>query len=148
MKNFQILRTDKKIDLCFYIAGWVCIALAVFFAIAVKCGLFRFLDPVPPCSLHTLTGYYCPGCGGTRAVIALFHGHPLRSLYYHPIVIYTALVGGWFMISQTIERASRGKIAIGMHYRDLYMWIALLIIVLNCLIKNLILALTGVSLLG
>lgn len=148
MKNFQILRTDKKIDLCFYIAGWVCITLAVFFAIAVKYGLFRFMGPVPPCSLHTLTGYYCPGCGGTRAVIALFHGHPLRSLYYHPIVIYTALVGGWFMISQTIERASRGKIAIGMHYRDLYMWIALLIIVLNCLIKNLILALTGVALLG
>lgn len=148
MKNFQILRTDKKIDLCFYIAGWVCITLAVFFAIAVKYRLFRFLGPVPPCSLHTLTGYYCPGCGGTRAVIALFHGHPLRSLYYHPIVIYTALVGGWFMISQTIERASRGKIAIGMHYRDLYMWIALLIIVLNCLIKNLILALTGVALLG
>lgn len=52
------------------------------------------------------------------------------------------------MISQTIERISRGKIHIGMHYRDLYLWIALVIAILNCLIKNLVLAVTGVALLG
>ena len=148
MKNYRILKTDKKIDFCFYIAGWVCMALAALFGIAVKCGLFQFIGPIPPCTLHSLTGYYCPGCGGTRAIMALLHGHPLRSLYYHPIVIYTTVIGGWFMLSQTIERTSRGKIAIGMHYRDLYMWIALMIIILNCLVKNLVLALTGVALMG
>ena len=52
------------------------------------------------------------------------------------------------MISQTIERISRGKLHIGMHYRDLYLWIALVIAILNCLIKNLVLAVTGVALLG
>ena len=52
------------------------------------------------------------------------------------------------MISQTIERISRGKIHIGMHYRDLSLWIALVIAILNCLIKNLVLAVTGVALLG
>ena len=52
------------------------------------------------------------------------------------------------MFSQTIERISRGKIHMGMHYRDLYLWIALVIAILNCLIKNLVLAVTGVALLG
>lgn len=52
------------------------------------------------------------------------------------------------MLSQTIEKASRGKLAIGMHYRDLYLWIALAIIILNCLIKNVILAVSGIALLG
>lgn len=52
------------------------------------------------------------------------------------------------MISQTIEQISRGKINIGMHYRDLYLWIALVIAIVNCLVKNLILATTGVAPLG
>ena len=101
-----------------------------------------------PCMIHAMTGYYCPGCGGTRATYALLHGKIITSLYYHPIVVYGVVVGGWFMISQTIERISRGKIHIGMHYRDLYLWIALVIAIVNCLVKNLILATTGVAPLG
>ncbi|HUC84572.1 MAG TPA: DUF2752 domain-containing protein [Candidatus Acidoferrales bacterium] len=28
----------------------------------------------PVCQFHRLTGLYCPGCGGTRALYALLHG--------------------------------------------------------------------------
>ena len=38
-----------------------------------------------------MTGLYCPGCGGTRSLHALLEGHPLRSLLYHPIVLYGCL---------------------------------------------------------
>jgi Protein of unknown function (DUF2752) len=34
----------------------------------------------PPCLFHALTGLYCPGCGGTRAVYQLLHGHVLLAL--------------------------------------------------------------------
>lgn len=98
--------------------------------------------------IHSMTGYYCPGCGGTRATYALLHGKIITSLYYHPIVVYGVVVGGWFMISQTIERLSRGKLCVGMRYRDLYLWIALAIAIVNCLVKNLVLAITGIALLG
>ena len=27
-----------------------------------------------PCAFHSLTGLYCPGCGGTRAVRELLYG--------------------------------------------------------------------------
>lgn len=46
-----------------------------------------------PCLFHELTGFYCPGCGGTRAVLALLAGHPVLSFLYHPLVPYCALVG-------------------------------------------------------
>ena len=36
-----------------------------------------------PCLFHELTGFYCPGCGGTRAVLALLAGHPVLSFLYH-----------------------------------------------------------------
>jgi hypothetical protein len=29
----------------------------------------------PPCVFHLLTGLYCPGCGGTRAILALLAGN-------------------------------------------------------------------------
>ena len=140
----QLFKTNPLLDQCFYIIGWVCIGLAVLGLIAVKLGALQMLGGIPPCALHRLTGYYCPGCGGTRAVVALFHGKILTSLYYHPIVVYTAAMGGWFMFSQTVEHLSKGKIKIGLHYRDIYLWIALCLVVLNCLAKNLILAITGI----
>ena len=48
--------------------------------------MFRF----PPCLFHLATGYYCPGCGGTRAITALLHGQILNSFLYHPVVLYSA----------------------------------------------------------
>ena len=52
------------------------------------------------------------------------------------------------MISQTIQRVSRGKLRIGMHYRDIYLWLALAIVVVNCLVKNLVLLVGGVKLMA
>lgn len=148
MKISNILRTDKTLDFSFYIIGWVCLILALVLGLAWKNGYFLWIFPPDGCVLHNLTGYYCPGCGGTRAIHALLHGHIVRSFFYHPIVVYTAVFFGWFMLSQTIEKASRGRFAIGMHYRDIYLWIALAIVLLNWLVKNLVLAVFGIALLG
>lgn len=45
-----------------------------------------------PCLFHLLTGLYCPGCGGTRAVWYLLHGRIFESIRYHPLVPYTVVV--------------------------------------------------------
>ncbi len=44
-----------------------------------------------PCLFQMMTGLYCPGCGGTRAVKALLSGHPVLSFLYHPLVLCTAV---------------------------------------------------------
>ena len=89
-----------------------------------------------PCIFHKLTGLYCPGCGGTRAVVFLLHGDFLHSLVYHPFVPYAFVLCTWFMISQTIERLSKGRLRIGMHFREVFLWIALAIIIINFIVKN------------
>ena len=48
------------------------IGLCLFAVLPLAVILYRYLqDRLPlltiPCILHTFTGYYCPGCGGTRA---------------------------------------------------------------------------------
>lgn len=40
-----------------------------------------------PCLLFELTGIYCPGCGGTRALKALLRGELLLSFHENPAVL-------------------------------------------------------------
>ena len=46
--------------------------------------------PYPPCPIHVLTGLLCPGCGATRALAALTHGH-LRTAM-HSNALTTAML--------------------------------------------------------
>lgn len=53
--------------------------------------------PYPTCVFHDLTGLYCPGCGSTRAIYQLLHGHLLTALHDNamtvlalPFLAYTA----------------------------------------------------------
>ena len=54
-----------------------------------------------PCSFRAVTGFYCPGCGGTHAVCALALGHLRESFLYHPFVPYTAACFLIFIIWNT-----------------------------------------------
>jgi hypothetical protein len=47
----------------------------------------------PPCPILAITGWQCPGCGGTRSAYSLLHGDLLASVAMNPLVlaIYLAL---------------------------------------------------------
>lgn len=88
-----------------------------------------------PCSIYRLTGWYCPGCGGTRACKALLRGEFLTSLYYHPAVLYLAAWLIVFLIRQTLHYLSKGRIR-GFTYHGWHMGVAVFLFILNFIIKN------------
>lgn len=48
-----------------------------------------------PCWFNLLTGYLCPGCGGTRSFFSLMQGDLLASFKYNafvPIIIIFAII--------------------------------------------------------
>jgi len=61
-------------------------------AAAVGMAIIAWRDPATPgfypaCPFHRLTGLYCPGCGSTRAIHQLLHGHLGRALAYNPAMV-------------------------------------------------------------
>ncbi len=141
------MKTDTSQDMNFYIIGGSCILAAIIYVVLKFVFGIDVIESMGVCTFYLVTGgYYCPGCGATRAVYALARGDFLASLYYNPFICYIAVVGGWFMISQTIERLSHGKLPIAMHFRMIYVWIGLALMFGNCILKNAVLLFTGVSL--
>ena len=139
------LRNQEKEETALFLIGWTLVVTAAIFLILYKILPLPYDKLMMPCIFRSVTGLYCPGCGGTRAVSALLHGHLITSFVCHPLVPITAATSGWFLISQTIERISRRRIQIGMKYRDFYIWAALGIVIANFLASNLLLVLWDID---
>lgn len=92
----------------------------------------------PSCIWDRLFGIYCPGCGGTRAMSALFQGRLLLSLWYHPLVPYTAVIFGSFMGSQGFARLTGYRYIKGLRFHNWYLYVAIIIIIVNFIAKNLL----------
>ena len=56
-------------------------------------------NPFPACMFRALTGWYCIGCGMTRALHALAHGDVLRAFSMNPLAMsllaVSPLLGAW-----------------------------------------------------
>ena len=67
------------------IAGWIALGLGIAGGHLLRYGIFDWMHGKDLCAFHRLTGYYCPGCGITRACFALSNGMILKSFLMHPI---------------------------------------------------------------
>lgn len=68
------------------------VEVAVIWVIVAGTATYLFLvDPTrggyPPCPFRMLTGLQCPGCGSTRALHQLLHGHPLAAFQLNPLIV-------------------------------------------------------------
>jgi len=90
-----------------------------------------------PCLFQRMTGLYCPGCGGTRAVRALLSGHPVLSFLYHPVA-----AASWILYFATGNRRFRPELD------DRIAYAAAGIVILNFIIKNGLLVFAGIDVIG
>jgi hypothetical protein len=66
--------------------------LSVGAVVAAATGYVAAVDPsrsghYPLCPIRAVTGLYCPGCGGLRAVHELTHGHLLAAMSSNVLVV-------------------------------------------------------------
>lgn len=138
MKSFHEHSTNKIV----YILGLVLAALftVLFFLQHSPRIYFDLTDIMYPCVFHRLSGLYCPGCGGTRAVKALLDGQFIACFLYHPFVLYCAVLYLAFMASHTLEMIPAKKPIIrGLKFKITYVYVGIIVILLQWMIKNLLL---------
>ena len=131
-------RVGKREDSLYY-AGLLLLGVAVVMIPVMRHYLLPMLEKLSSgCVLYRLLGVYCPGCGGTRAVDALIHGHIITSLWYHPLVIYCVVLYLGYMISWTFARFRMFGLKRGMKFRAVYLYMMLAIIAVNFILKNIL----------
>lgn len=138
------MKKEPEYDAYFFWFGISIIIFVLFYIILKKVFHIDLIDYAKPCMFHAITGFYCPGCGGTRAIFALVRGKFLTSLYYHPLVAYMVVLGIAFMFSQTLERITKRKFFFTIHFRMIYVWIALALIAIQFVWKNVSYLYTGI----
>jgi hypothetical protein len=66
----------------------------------------------PICLFHALTGWNCPGCGGTRSLYALLHGNfwlALKDNALFVVLLAAAVARGIWFASKRIRQQPAGK---------------------------------------
>ena len=88
----------------------------------------------PICLFHALTGWNCPGCGGTRAVYALLHGHFSLALKDNALAVLllpaAALRGVWFATKRILHRP------VGQFFPAKFLWPLLAVAVIFMVMRN------------
>lgn len=59
-----------------------------------------------PCMFNKITGWYCPGCGGQRALHALLHGRLAHALSYNLLAV---ILGAGLIAFSIYELLSKGQ---------------------------------------
>ena len=89
----------------------------------------------PVCPIYALTGYYCPGCGMTRALHQLAHGHVAAAFSYNPLLVVSMPLIVYWVVSQTFLVLS-GRTLPRIHVPDKLLWVALAGVVVFGVVRN------------
>jgi hypothetical protein len=93
---------------------WSGFALACVFAAAAVAASILAHDvadgaiPFPGCGFKKLTGLACPGCGGTRSLVAIGSGDVLAALAFNPMAAFA-----WFLSVASVPMAAIDALAAG-----------------------------------
>ncbi len=136
--NFIIDRTrDKRIraDELFYQAGkvlWLPFCLTgVWFS---RTGYDRY-GKLADCAIRRRCGLPCPGCGGTRAFYFLFQGEMLKSVCFHPAVLFGVCAFFHFMALCFYRKHISGSFEEREIHTEYYLYAALGVILTQWVIK-------------
>jgi len=65
----------------------------------VCCWIFIWLVSGTSCWIRALSGFPCPGCGSTRAMVEICRGDIKTALEYHPLIFVSIAIIAFYIIT-------------------------------------------------
>jgi hypothetical protein len=91
----------------------------------------------PTCPFYKLTGCYCPGCGGTRALHHLLHGHVATAFDFNPLLIVSLPFIVYAMARGAVRMVRPDLVAPARRMPVKWMWTILGVVVAFAVLRNL-----------
>lgn len=88
---------------------------------------------LPPCPFHLLTGLYCFGCGSTRMLYQLLHGHPALAFAQNPLAFLMLPLVVYGLARQLFS----ARPAVFSTVRPMWLWILGILLVGFTVLRNL-----------
>jgi hypothetical protein len=89
----------------------------------------------PVCMFHQITGLNCPGCGSTRALHELLHGHVLAALRCNALVLLTLPFLIW-LAARFLSHRRRGQPTANLVFQPKWLWIFLGVTLVFTVLRN------------
>ena len=113
------------------------------FALAAAAGaaVLFWADPMrvafyPRCTLHALTGLYCPGCGSLRALHQLLHGQVAAAWRLNPLALVLLPFAGGLALRRAVYHLGWTRTP-GRLLPPVLMWGVLIAVLLFGILRNL-----------
>jgi hypothetical protein len=97
--------------------------LAVAAAAAVVCAFVWLADPttagglIPVCPTKLLLGIDCPGCGSSRMLYSLLHGHLMAAVRFNALALVALVLLVWAYVAWVYGRVVGRRIWSWPHHR-------------------------------
>lgn len=129
------MKKEKNFNDYVYISVIITVLLLImFYIIYVAIGK----PPIFNCWIYEKFGIYCPGCGCTRALVNLFQGNIIKSLYYNPTVLYAVIVLIIYLVGNTIAKVLKKDSKYILKYTPILIYVGIFILIGTCIVKNLL----------
>ena len=118
---------------------WIVLAAGGIPLVVLAALLFWF-DPsshgfFPKCAFHETTGLMCAGCGATRAVYQLLHGHWVAAFRFNPLLIVSLPLIVWYGARQTVRYLKNQPCPVNI--RPVALWLMLAVLMVFTVMRNL-----------
>lgn len=88
-----------------------------------------------PCLFHLFTGKLCPGCGISRAVVALSHGQILLALRCNAMILILLPIFLWLFVCSVYQSLRYGHLQ-GSHTQDRVILLCCVLLILFGILRN------------
>ena len=126
----------EKIDRIFYILSLIVLGGFIVMFVLQHIGIFTLTYNIEfPCGFHSVTGFYCPGCGASHSLTSLIELHIIDSILYNPFVPYVFMCALIYASANTVALITKKHY---LHFRMLYAYIGIGILLGQWIIKNIL----------